>query len=476
MSRFNEIDAERKQFGISQKNLCAAAGVTPQAYSKWRLNSTSITERNVAKLAAALDMLRPASAKTLSAKTDAKRVLLIIGGGIAAYKCLDLIRRLRERGYGVRAIMTKAAQEFITPLSVGALTADKVFDDLFSREDEQDVGHIRLARNCDLIIVAPATADLMAKMANGLANDLASAVLLATNRPVLVAPAMNPAMWSHAATKRNRRILESDGLHFVGPNRGEMAESGEAGEGRMAEPLEIVAAIEALLADTTKPLAGRKVIVTSGPTHEPIDPVRYIANRSSGKQGHAIAAALAKLGADVRLVSGPVSIADPAGVTVTHVQTARQMFGAVESLLPADVAVMVAAVADWRTESESGQKIKKQPGESAPTLAMTENPDILRTVGHHRMRPTLVIGFAAETNDLIANAAAKLARKGADMIVANDVSTSTGISGAQGVMGGDRNRVRIVSHAGVEEWPEMGKDEVAKKLAGLIAARLGGAK
>ncbi len=474
MSRFDEIDNEREQLGISQKVLCAAAGVTPQAYSKWRLNSTSITERNIAKLAAALKRLTPDVVVPASAKGDRKRILLIIGGGIAAYKCLDLIRRLRERGYGVRAIMTKSAQEFITPLSVGALTADKVFDDLFSREDEQDVGHIRLARDCNLIVVAPATADLMAKMANGLANDLASAVLLATNLPVLVAPAMNPAMWNHPATLRNRNTLVTDGLHFVGPNRGEMAESGEAGEGRMAEPLEIVAAIEALLDSRPKPLAGKKIIVTSGPTHEPIDPVRYIANRSSGKQGHAIAAALAKLGADVRLVSGPVTIADPAGVTVTRVETARQMLGAVESLLPADAAVMVAAVADWRTENEAGEKIKKDPGKGAPTLTMTENPDILRTVGHHEKRPKLVVGFAAETNDLVANATAKLSRKGADMIVANDVSTATGIGGAQGVMGGDRNRVRIVSQSGIEEWPEMSKDEVAAKLADLIAARLTG--
>ena len=395
-----------------------------------------------------------------------KRILLIIGGGIAAYKCLDLIRRLRERGYGVRAVMTSAAQEFITPLSVGALTADKVFTDLFSREDEQDVGHIRLARECDLIVAAPATADLMAKMASGLANDLASAILLATNKPVLIAPAMNPAMWSHAATRRNRTTLAKDGIHVIGPNRGEMAESGEAGEGRMAEPLEIIAAIEALLDAKPKPLAGKKIIVTSGPTHEPIDPVRYIANRSSGKQGHAIAAALAALGADVRLVSGPVTIADPGGVHVTHIETARQMLATVVGLLPADAAVMVAAVADWRTESEAGEKIKKEPGKGAPTLSMTENPDILKTVGHHAQRPKLVIGFAAETQNLIENAKAKLARKGADIIVANDVSAESG------VMGGDRNRVRIVSAAGVEDWPEMGKDEVASALAELVAAKL----
>jgi len=401
----------------------------------------------------------------------AKRILLIVGGGIAAYKALDLIRRLRERGASVRAVMTAAAQQFVTPLSVGALTADHVFTDLFDRKDEQDVGHIRLARDTDLIVVAPATADLMAKLANGHANDLASAVLLATDRPVLMAPAMNPRMWTHPATRRNRTTLEKDGVHFVGPGKGEMAERGEAGEGRMAEPLEIVAAVKALLADGKKPLAGRRIIVTSGPTHEPIDPVRYIANRSSGKQGHAIAAALAKLGADVRLVSGPVTIADPPGVTTTHVETARQMQAAVEALLPADAAVFVAAVADWRTAAESGEKIKKVAGEGPPALQMVENPDILAGVGHHAKRPALVVGFAAETQAILKNAEAKLKKKGADFIVANDVSQGSGI-GEAGVMGGDRNRVRIVSKAGVEEWPEMGKDEVAARLAALIAEKL----
>jgi phosphopantothenoylcysteine decarboxylase/phosphopantothenate--cysteine ligase len=401
----------------------------------------------------------------------AKRILLIVGGGIAAYKALDLIRRLREREASVRAVMTAAAQQFVTPLSVGALTADHVFTDLFDRQDEQDVGHIRLARDTDLIVVAPATADLMAKLANGHANDLASAVLLATDRPVLMAPAMNPRMWTHPATRRNRTTLEKDGVHFVGPGKGEMAERGEAGEGRMAEPLEIVAAVKALLADGKKPLAGRRIIVTSGPTHEPIDPVRYIANRSSGKQGHAIAAALAKLGADVRLVSGPVTIADPPGVTTTHVETARQMQAAVEALLPADAAVFVAAVADWRTAAESGEKIKKVAGEGPPALQMVENPDILAGVGHHAKRPALVVGFAAETQAILKNAEAKLKKKGADFIVANDVSQGSGI-GEAGVMGGDRNRVRIVSKAGVEEWPEMGKDEVAARLAALIAEKL----
>ncbi|MDL2399020.1 bifunctional phosphopantothenoylcysteine decarboxylase/phosphopantothenate--cysteine ligase CoaBC [Rhizobium mayense] len=392
-----------------------------------------------------------------------KRILLIISGGIAAYKSLDLIRRLRERGASVRPIMTSGAQQFITPLAVGALAADHVFTDLFSRQDEQDVGHIRLARDCDLVLIAPATADLLAKMANGLADDLASTVLLATDRPVLAAPAMNPKMWAHPATKRNIETLRGDGIRFVGPMSGEMAESKEAGTGRMAEPLEIVAAAEMRLDDGARPLAGRKAVVTSGPTHEPIDPVRYIANRSSGRQGHAIASALAALGADVTLVSGPVSIPDPMGVHVVHVERAEEMRDAVLCALPADIAVMVAAVADWRVASAADQKIKKHPGESIPTLALTENPDILKTVGHHTQRPKLVIGFAAETQDVEANAKAKLERKGADMIVANDVSPATGI------MGGTRNSVKIIRHDAVEQWPDLEKDEVAARLANLIA-------
>ena len=395
-----------------------------------------------------------------------KRILLIISGGIAAYKSLDLIRRLRERGAAVRPVMTAGAQQFVTPLAVGALAADHVFTEIFSREDEQDVGHIRLARDCDLVLVAPATADLMAKMANGLADDLASTVLLATDRPVLVAPAMNPVMWSAAATRRNVEQLKADGIRFIGPAAGEMAESGEAGVGRMAEPLDIVASVERLLDNGPKPLAGRTAIVTSGPTHEPIDPVRYIANRSSGRQGHAIAAALAALGADVTLVSGPVTIPDPAGVTTIHVERAEEMRDAVISRLPADIAVMVAAVADWRVAAASGQKIKKQPGEAPPPLMLTENPDILKTVGHHGQRPRLVVGFAAETQSVEENGRAKLTRKGADMIVANDVSPETGI------MGGTRNRVKIIARDGVSDWPDMGKDEVAEKLALLIAKKL----
>jgi phosphopantothenoylcysteine decarboxylase/phosphopantothenate--cysteine ligase len=395
-----------------------------------------------------------------------KRILLIISGGIAAYKSLDLIRRLRERGASVRPVMTSGAQQFVTPLAVGALSASHVYLDLFSREDEQDVGHIRLARECDLIVVAPATADLMAKMANGHADDLASTILLATDRPVLVAPAMNPKMWAHPATRRNRTTLAKDGIRFIGPEAGEMAESGEAGEGRMSEPLAIAAAVEGLLVGAPKPLAGRSVVVTSGPTHEPIDPVRYIANRSSGKQGHAIAAALAKLGADVTLVSGPVTIPDPAGVKVVHVERAEEMRDAVLAALPADVAVMVAAVADWRVATAAGNKIKKKPGEAPLPLQLAENPDILKTVGHHAKRPKLVIGFAAETENVAANGRAKLERKGADFILANDVSPATGI------MGGDRNKVKLISHAGNDDWPEMDKDAVAEKLAAMIAEQL----
>ncbi|MFN7126459.1 MAG: bifunctional phosphopantothenoylcysteine decarboxylase/phosphopantothenate--cysteine ligase CoaBC [Allorhizobium sp.] len=396
-----------------------------------------------------------------------KRILLVIAGGIAAYKSLDLIRRLRERGASVRPIMTRGAQEFVTPLAVGALSATHVYTELFSREDEQDVGHIRLARECDLVLVAPATADLMAKMANGLADDLASTVLLATDRPVLIAPAMNPKMWAHPATQRNFAVLQRDGIQAIGPMEGEMAESGERGRGRMAEPLDIVARVEDLLSGP-KPLSGMKAIVTSGPTHEPIDPVRYIANRSSGKQGHAIAAALARLGAEVTLVSGPVTIADPAGVKTLHVERADEMRDAVLSALPADIAVMVAAVADWRVATSAEQKIKKQPGEAPPPLELTENPDILKTVGHHDMRPRLVVGFAAETENVEENGKGKLERKGADLIVANDVSPETGI------MGGDRNRVKLITRDGVEGWPDLSKDEVAERLALWIATQIGG--
>ncbi|MFN7103379.1 MAG: bifunctional phosphopantothenoylcysteine decarboxylase/phosphopantothenate--cysteine ligase CoaBC [Pseudorhizobium sp.] len=395
-----------------------------------------------------------------------KRILLIISGGIAAYKSLDLIRRLRERGASVRPVMTAAAQEFITPLAVGALSASHVYADLFSREDEQDVGHIRLARDCDLVLVAPASADLLAKMTHGLANDLASTILLASDRPILVAPAMNPKMWEAAATRRNIETLRTDGVHMIGPMAGEMAESGEAGVGRMAEPLDIAAEAVRLLGVGTGPLAGKTAIVTSGPTHEPIDPVRYIANRSSGRQGHAIAAALAKLGAEVTLISGPVSIPDPSGVRAIHVERAEEMRDAVVSRLPVDIAVMVAAVADWRVAASADQKIKKRADESPPSLELAENPDILKTVGHHLQRPALVVGFAAETQDVEANGLQKLDRKGADMIVANDVSPGSG------VMGGTINRVKIITREGVEDWPEMSKVAVAERLALLVAQRL----
>jgi len=406
---------------------------------------------------------------TNGSDVNGRRILLILGGGIAAYKCLDLIRRLRERGAKVRAVMTAAAQQFITPLAVGAISGDRVFTELFDREDEHDVGHIRLSREADLIVVVPATASLLAKMAGGHADDLATAVLLATDKPVLVAPAMNPRMWLHPATQRNVATLRGDGIRFIGPNTGEMAESGEAGPGRMAEPLEIVAAIEELLreAKNDRPLAGRHVLVTSGPTHEPIDPVRYIANRSSGKQGHAIARAAAELGARVTLVSGPVSIADPPNVDVVHVETAQEMLAAVEAALPADIGVFAAAVADWRVASASGQKIKKEKGAAPPSLALVENPDILKTIATRGpMRPALVIGFAAETENVVEAAKKKRKAKGCDWIVANDVSEKGG------AMGGDRNAVHLITAQGTESWPVMDKTEVARRLMERAAQHL----
>jgi phosphopantothenoylcysteine decarboxylase/phosphopantothenate--cysteine ligase len=397
-----------------------------------------------------------------------KRILLIIGGGIAAYKCLDLIRRLRERGAAVRVVMTKAAQEFVTPLSLGAIAGERAFTELFDLATEFDIGHIRLARDTDLVVAAPATADLMARMAHGLADDLAATVLLATDKRILIAPAMNPHMWTHAATQRNLATLVGDGVAVVGPNAGEMAESGEAGIGRMAEPLEIVAAIETLFgeAGVAQSLVGRRVVVTSGPTHEPIDPVRYIANRSSGKQGHAIARAAAAAGADVVLVSGPVALPDPPGVATVRVATARDMLQAVEAALPADVAVFTAAVADWRVSEAGREKLKKNGGKP-PALALVENPDILATVARRNAkRPKLVIGFAAETERVVDHAKAKLAKKGCDWIIANDVSQETGI------MGGDLNTVHLVTASGVETWPTQTKDQVARALVLRIAAAL----
>ncbi len=398
------------------------------------------------------------------------RILLIIGGGIAAYKSLDLIRRLRERGASVRCILTKAGHEFVTPLSVGALSGERAFTDLFDPQSEFDVGHIRLARDTDLVIVAPATADLIAKMANGHADDLASAVLLATDKPVLLAPAMNPLMWSNPATRRNVAQVTADGARLIGPNAGEMAESGEAGTGRMAEPIEIADAAAHLLAGASaaKPLTGKRILITSGPTYEPIDPIRYIANRSSGKQGHAIAAAAAAAGAHVTLVSGPVHVPDPVGVKPIRVITARQMLEAVEHGLPADAAIFAAAVADWGVAKAETQKIKKTKT-GAPTFALKENPDILATVAKLKSgRPQLVIGFAAETEKVIEHAQSKLKRKGCDWIVANDVSPPTG------VMGGDRNTVHLVTAAGVESWPSQSKDEVARTLIARVAAALNG--
>jgi phosphopantothenoylcysteine decarboxylase/phosphopantothenate--cysteine ligase len=399
------------------------------------------------------------------------RVTLIIGGGIAAYKALDLIRRLKERHIRVRCVLTRAAQQFVTPLSASALSSERAYTDLFDPESEFDAGHIRLARDCDLIVVAPATADLMAKMAHGHADDLASAILLATNRAVLLAPAMNPLMWNNAATRRNAAQLERDGVGMIGPNAGEMAEAGEAGVGRMAEPLEIAVAAERLLRPPRpRPLAGQRVLITAGPTHEAIDPVRYIANRSSGKQGFAIAAAAQAAGADVTLISGPVELDDPAGVTVKRVESAREMLLRVEAALPTDIAIFAAAVADWRVASEGNQKLKKTAA-GMPPLQLVENPDILATISKlPDKRPGLVIGFAAETENLIDNAKAKLARKGCDWIVANDVSPATG------VMGGDRNTVHLLMReAGgisVDSWPAMTKEQVATELVARIAKTL----
>ena len=394
---------------------------------------------------------------------DNKRILLIISGGIAAYKSLDLIRQLRKAGAWVTPVMTGSAREFVTPLSVSALAEEKVYQDLFDLTDEAEMGHIELSRSADLIVVAPATANLMAKMAQGIADDLASTLLLATDTQVLVAPAMNVRMWDHPATQRNIATLRADGVSFVGPNEGEMA-CGEFGPGRMSEPREIVAAIEAEFAEG--PLTGRRILVTSGPTHEPIDPVRYIANRSSGAQGTAIARALTALGAEVVFVTGPADVARPDGAAVVEVETAQQMLEAVEGVLPVDAAVFAAAVADWRVESASESKIKKQAG-ALPTLSFSENPDILATVSQMaKGRPDLVVGFAAETDDVVAHATAKRTRKGCDWIVANDVSPETGI------MGGSENAVTLITDDGAESWPRMGKDAVAEALAARIAEEL----
>lgn len=397
-----------------------------------------------------------------------KRILLVITGGIAAYKSLELIRRLRERGAGVTPVLTRAAKEFVTPLSVSSLSGSKVHDDLFSLTDEAEMGHIELSRAADLVVVAPATADIIAKMANGQADDLASTLLLATDKRVLIAPAMNVRMWLHAATQRNVERLMQDGVLIVGPNEGDMA-CGEFGPGRMSEPDEIVAAVSASLASAPGPLKGRRVLITAGPTHEPIDPVRYIANRSSGRQGYALAAAAVALGAEAVLVSGPTGIASPPGVTLVAVETAEDMLRAVEAALPADIAIFAAAVADWRMASAAAQKIKKSSSSRVPSLALVENPDILSAIAHRTTRrPAIVVGFAAETENVVANAQAKLKSKGCDLIVANDVG-----SGSE-VMGGSRNRVHLISARGVESWPELSKDEVARRLMEYLARDLGG--
>ena len=394
-----------------------------------------------------------------------KRILVIIGGGIAAYKALDLIRRLRERGARVVPVLTEAGAQFVTPLSVAALAGEAVHRDLFDLTTEAEMGHIQLSRSADLIVVAPATADLMAKMAQGLAGDLASTLLLATDTRVLLAPAMNLRMWDHPATRRNLAQLREDGILTVGPDEGEMA-CGEFGPGRMAEPLAIVAAITAALGQG--PLAGRHVLVTSGPTHEPIDPVRYIANRSSGAQGAALAAALAALGARVTFVTGPAQVAPPAGVQVVRVETAAEMLAAVKAVLPADAAVFAAAVADWRVTNAAGHKLKKDGSGRAPVLEFAQNPDILATVARMGTgRPRLVVGFAAETDDVIAHASAKRNAKGCDWIVANDVSA------ASGIMGGAENAVTLITADGTESWPRMTKVAVARALAGRIAVALG---
>jgi phosphopantothenoylcysteine decarboxylase/phosphopantothenate--cysteine ligase len=391
-----------------------------------------------------------------------KHILLIVSGSVSAFKALALVRLLRKAGARVTPVLTEGGARFVTPHALQAIAGEAVQQDLWSLAEEAERGHIRLARMPDLVVVAPASANMLARMAHGLADDLATALLLATDRPVLVAPAMNWAMWAHPATRANMATLATRGVRSIGPNDGAMAEA-ESGPGRLAEPEEILAAIEAILAGP-RPLAGRHVLVTSGPTHEPIDPVRYIANRSSGKQGHAIAGALAALGARVTLVSGPVTVPDPAGVTVVRIESAREMLAACEAALPADAAICAAAVADWRTAREAGQKLKKIPGEAPAPLELALNPDILATLSAHAMRPELVVGFAAETENVVANAIAKRARKGCDWIVANDVSGD--------VMGGAENAVHLVTATGVEDWPRLPKEEVARRLAARVAEAL----
>jgi len=412
------------------------------------------------------------SSKDFIMTLSQKNIVLIIGGGIAAYKALDLIRRLRERGAKLHVVMTRDGEKFVTPLTVAALAGQTVYRDLFAAQDGYDIGHIRLARAADLILIAPLTASRMAKMATGLAEDLAGAVLLAASCPIVGVPAMNPHMWAHVATRRNLEQLLADGVEFIGPQWGEMAESGEAGLGRMSDVADIVAHVERILApQLAKPLAGHHIIITAGPTHEPIDPVRFLANRSSGKQGYAIAAALAEMGADVTLVSGPVQLPEPAGIKLVRVETAVEMLAAVEQSLPAEVAIFVAAVADWRMQQPERQKMKKNKGETSLTLELIQNPDILATIAKGSHRPHLVIGFAAETSETISHGKKKLREKKADWIIANNVSMA---DDGGSIMGGDETSVHILSEEGIESWPRMSKQEMAGKLAHKIADVLTG--
>ncbi len=469
-----------KKSGVSARELAARVGATEATISRLKNGHALPSMEMAGKIAHAsggavtandfLD-LGPETPSSPGNGLDGARILLIISGGIAAYKSLDLIRRLKERNCELRVILTRGGSEFVTPLSVGALVGAAPYTDLFDTKTEFDIGHIRFARESDLIIIAPATADLMAKMAGGHADDLATAVLLATGAPILLAPAMNPHMWAHPATRRNVERLTLDGVSFIGPNQGEMAEANEAGVGRMAEVPEILGAMEIIVGKAgAKPLEGRHVIVTSGPTHEPIDPVRYIANRSSGKQGHAIAAAAARAGARVTLVTGPVGIADPSGVNVLRIEAAADMLKAVEGALPADIAIFAAAVADWRVAQLADQKLKKKPGANEMVLDLVQNPDILKLVSRGHKRPELVIGFAAETQNVVENAKTKRRAKGCDWIVANDVAHE------RGVMGGEKNAVHLVMEDGLEDWPEMTKEQVAEMLIERVASAFSPAK
>ena len=465
-----------KTEGVSARDFAARIGTTEATISRIRnaraQPSFELAEKIMQATGGAVtpnDFLEsaPSAAPFAREELGELRVLLIIAGGIAAYKSLDLIRRLRENGATVRVVLTRAGQEFVTPLSVGAIAGAAPYTDLFDPRTEFDVGHIRLARDNDAIVVAPATADLVAKLANGHADDLATAVLLATNSPILLAPAMNPQMWAHPATQRNVRRLTDDGVTLVGPNAGEMAEANEAGVGRMAEVPEILAALSGVAGVTgSRALAGKHVVVTSGPTHEPIDPVRYIANRSSGKQGHAIATAAARHGARVTLVTGPVDLPDPTGVDAVHVESAEDMLAAVTAALPADIGIFAAAVADWRSAKKVAQKMKKQGGTKKMKLALVQNPDILKSIARGADRPDFVIGFAAETENVVKAAQDKRRKKGCDWIVANDVGHT------RGVMGGNVNAIHLVTETDVEDWPEMGKTEVAERLIRRISEHL----